>query len=253
MAAEPLQAKPSQSTGPCSILCPGAATDEDGRRAAGGLSFHLVDQRLPGALRVQNFDTVEITKRINDANHAWRCEHLVEAARPRLARSEVFDVKSSGFVQDQARTSHSAILDRGEAAWLIERAADLLGLEQAQAETPQVARYLPGEYYQPHYDALDETSESGRSELRRGGQRVATLCCYLADLPAGAGGGTTFPQLGHHSVGTLSVKARRGCAVLFFPASMEGIVDRRALHGGSTLKHGEKWISQVWMRQRSWL
>lgn len=188
---------------------------------------------------------------LKDFLSADECSKLIEVARPLLTPSEVFDANTASYVRDQVRTSQSAVLDRGEFQWLLSRASELLGVPPKHAETPQVARYLPGEEYQPHYDALNEDIESGRVELRRGGQRVATLCCYLTDIPKGGGGATVFPQLGL-GLGNVRVTPRRGCAVLFFPACMDGHVDRRVLHGGGILRYGEKWIAQVWVRQKPW-
>jgi len=178
---------------------------------------------------------------------------LVQLGKPRLAPSQVLDKNSPGFTQDTARTSQSAILERHSVEWLIQRATNLLGVQPQHAETPQVTRYLPGEQYQPHYDTLDEEQESGKAEVARAGQRVATLCCYLTDLPAGAGGATIFPALQASGIQTLRVRPRQGCALLFFPANPSGKVDKRTLHGGTAVETGEKWISQVWVRQRAWL
>eukprot|EP00928_Gymnodinium_smaydae_P063458 TRINITY_DN47017_c0_g1_i1.p1 TRINITY_DN47017_c0_g1~~TRINITY_DN47017_c0_g1_i1.p1 ORF type:complete len:261 (-),score=20.49 TRINITY_DN47017_c0_g1_i1:214-996(-) len=206
------------------------------------------------------------------------CDELQRLARPRLAPSEVLragrnssgdetgisaaDAAASGgaarYVRDAARTSLSAALDRGQTTWLLERAAALLDVPASHAETPQVARYLPGERYEPHYDALDGSTPAGRDEMRRAGQRVATLCCYLTDAPAAWGGATTFPRVCGNSEGdappfVLHVRPKKGCALLFFPATPEGEVDTRALHAGSPVLQGEKWISQIWVRQRPWL
>jgi hypothetical protein len=50
---------------------------------------------------------------------------------------------------------------------------------------PQVARYRPNQYYLPHFDAFDLTTEPGRECVRSGGQRVATVLIYLNNVSQG--------------------------------------------------------------------
>ena len=75
--------------------------------------------------------------------------------------------------------------------------------------------------------------------LKRGGQRVASLVCYL-NTPE-AGGATVFPDAG------LDVVPVRGNAVFFsydrpHPAT-------RSLHGGAPVTEGEKWVATKWLRE----
>jgi len=152
------------------------------------------------------------------------------------------------YAVDEARTSSSVAPHRQETLWLTEKAAGLLGLPVEHAETPQIARYQRGEFYHPHYDALDPATEAGRQEMKHAGQRVSTLLIYLNDVPRQQGGGTLFPSL----PGSPQVHPRQGAALLFFPADGQGKVDRRLLHGSKSLERGEKWVAQIWMRQFPW-
>jgi hypothetical protein len=49
----------------------------------------------------------------------------------------------------------------------------------------QVARYQANQYYLPHFDAFDLTTEPGRECVRSGGQRVATVLIYLNNVAQG--------------------------------------------------------------------
>jgi hypothetical protein len=48
-----------------------------------------------------------------------------------------------------------------------------------------VARYQANQYYLPHFDAFDLTTEPGRECVRSGGQRVATVLIYLNNVAQG--------------------------------------------------------------------
>mmetsp|Transcript_47727 Transcript_47727/g.108315 ORF Transcript_47727/g.108315 Transcript_47727/m.108315 type:complete len:187 (-) Transcript_47727:262-822(-) len=146
---------------------------------------------------------------------------------------------------------------------LFDPVADPEGLSLADQlerfEEPQTVRYNPGEAFSWHLDALPPSPEL----VAKGGQRVATLLVYLRDLPEGAGGATTFRDLGPFGAqasGTaaaepLAIRPTKGTALLFFP-SAGGLpncpFDIRALHAGEVVSPSApeaKWIAQLWVRQ----
>ena len=138
---------------------------------------------------------------------------------------------------------------------LMAKASRLLGLEGIDRwEEPQTVRYRRNEKFTWHLDALspdEATNESGA------GQRVATLLVYLTDLTEKEGGATMFRDLGGDN-GPLKVRPKKGSALLFFPAA-GGIptapFDIRTLHCGEAVSEdaeSEKWISQLWLRQRQY-
>jgi prolyl 4-hydroxylase len=102
-----------------------------------------------------------------------------------------------------------------------------------------VLRYLPGAEYKPHYDYFDPTQPGTPGILRRGGQRVASLVCYL-NTPA-RGGATVFPDV------SLSVAPVKGNAVFFSYDRAHPVT--RSLHGGAPVLEGEKWVATKWLRQ----
>ena len=73
-----------------------------------------------------------------------------------------------------------------------------------------------------------------------GGQRVATVVVYLADVEGG--GETVFPGIG------LSIRPRAGSAAYFEYFNQQGLVDSRCLHAGAPVSRGEKWIATKWLR-----
>lgn len=174
------------------------------------------------------------------------CEALIEAARPRLARSLTVAPATGGEELNQDRTSSGMFFARGENELVqrIEaRIATLLHWPADRGEGLQVLRYRSGAQYKPHYDYFDPAEPGTPALLRRGGQRVATLIMYLRE--PGQGGATLFPELG------LEVAPRRGNAVFFSYAQPHP--STRTLHGGAPVTAGEKWIATKWLRERKFI
>jgi len=173
---------------------------------------------------------------------AEECAELIALARSRLARSETVETSTGASAVNPARTSDGMFFEPAEfpvCARLEKRIAALLGWPLENGEGLQVLRYGPGTEYLPHYDYFDP-GEAGTPEiLKRGGQRVGSIVCYL-NTPD-AGGATVFPDVG------LQVAPVQGNAVFFsydrpHPAT-------RTLHGGAPVDAGEKWVATKWMRE----
>ena len=140
-------------------------------------------------------------------------------------------------------------------------------------ELPQVARYTDSQRYVEHYDGVDPNTDAGRAFCSNGGQRVATVLCYLNDVAEG--GGTAFRcvrcilhacnsekqrrrvradpcfaslLLCAHRRVNFEIRPKKGNALIFFPGFMNGQLDTEALHAGMPAID-TKWVSQVWIRQ----
>lgn len=138
---------------------------------------------------------------------------------------------------------------------LMAKASRLLGLEGIDRfEEPQTVRYRRNEKFTWHLDALSPEEVNNPSGS---GQRVATLLVYLTDVAAGSGGATMFRDLGGNDQ-PLKVRPKKGSALLFFPSAggIPGVpFDIRTLHCGEAVAEdaeNEKWIAQLWLRQRSY-
>ena len=148
---------------------------------------------------------------------------------------------------NNARTSTTWYVRYQEAYALLAKASSLLAAEPEHFEEPQLVHYASGQQFTWHYDAVPPAL------LTNGGQRLATLLVYLADVPAG--GCTAFRDLqmgGIDATGKprrLEVAPKRGNALLFFPSSAEGEPDDRTLHAGEPTPH-EKWVAQLWLHER---
>ena len=170
------------------------------------------------------------------------CDEIIALARTRLARSETVQTATGATEVNEARTSQGMFFDRGEhpVCKRIElRMAALLNWPVENGEGLQVLRYGPGAEYKPHYDYFDPDQAGTPAILRRGGQRVASLVCYL-NTPA-LGGATVFPDA------KLDVAPLQGNAVFFSYDRPHPLT--RSLHGGAPVIEGEKWVATKWLRQ----
>jgi prolyl 4-hydroxylase len=173
---------------------------------------------------------------------AEECAELIELARSRLARSETVESLTGSSAVNAARSSEGMFFLPAEfpvCARLEARMAALLGWPLENGEGLQILRYGPGAEYKPHYDYFDPVEPGTPTILQRGGQRVASLVCYL-NTPE-AGGATVFPDAG------LEVAPVRGNAVFF--SYDRAHPSTRTLHGGAPVSAGEKWVATKWMRE----
>jgi prolyl 4-hydroxylase len=177
-----------------------------------------------------------------DLLSAEECAELIALARIRLARSETVETRTGASEVNEARTSDGMFFLPAEfpvCARLEARLARLLDWPLENGEGLQILRYRPGAEYKPHYDYFDPAEPGTPAILKRGGQRLASLVCYLSS-PEG-GGATTFPEAG------LDVAPVRGTAVFF--SYDRPHPSTRTLHGGAPVTAGEKWVATKWMRE----
>ena len=172
---------------------------------------------------------------------AQECDEIIALASARLERSQTVQTDTGSSEVNASRTSQGMFFDRGEhpvCARVELRMAALLNWPLENGEGLQVLRYGPGAEYKPHYDYFDPAQPGTPVILRRGGQRVASLVCYL-NTPV-RGGETVFPDV------QLAVAPVRGNAVFFSYDRPHPVT--RSLHGGAPVLEGEKWVATKWLR-----
>ena len=192
----------------------------------------LVLSEQPHILSLQAFVSPEI------------CDHLIDLARPHLARAEVYD-PATGLGRVERHRSNSAFAFNLETTDLVlvllrERIARTAGLPATGLEPSQVLRYGVGETFDWHVDWLDPAIPGQASDLAARGQRIATLLLYLNDDYEG--GETAFES------GGLRHRARRADALMWANTLPQGGVDRATRHAGLPPTRGEKWVLSQWMR-----
>jgi prolyl 4-hydroxylase len=178
-----------------------------------------------------------------DLLSAEECAELIALARARLSRSETVATQTGASEVNEARTSEGMFFLPAEfpvCARLETRLARLLDWPLENGEGLQILRYRPGAEYKPHYDYFDPAEPGTPAILKRGGQRLASIVCYL-NTPE-AGGATVFPEAG------MEVAPVQGNAVFFSYERPQP--STRTLHGGAPVTAGEKWVATKWMRER---
>ncbi|XP_028222283.1 prolyl 4-hydroxylase 1-like isoform X1 [Glycine soja] len=183
------------------------------------------------------------------------CDYLRAIALPRLHISNVVDTKTGKGIKSDVRTSSGMFLNPQERKYPMVQAIEKRISVYSQipienGELMQVLRYEKNQYYKPHHDYFSDTFN-----LKRGGQRIATMLMYLSDNIEG--GETYFPLLdiltvlmlllviynmiqagsgecscGGKLVKGLSVKPIKGNAVLFWSMGLDGQSDPNSVHGG---------------------
>ncbi|MEC7947031.1 MAG: 2OG-Fe(II) oxygenase [Myxococcota bacterium] len=208
---------------------------------------------------------LELRERLHEAGLASRArvlseepwvvvvdDYLPRSERNALVRAAVTRLQSP--LLDTGAIESDAAVRSGRVAWihhdhapriraLADRIAKFVRIPLVNAESFQVVRYGPGHEYRPHFDGYDMSSSIGQANAARGGQRIVTALLYLS-APA-IGGATGFPAL------DMDVEAVPGRLLLFWNVGQDIRTPHpRARHAGNPVEVGEKWIANLWFRER---
>lgn len=170
--------------------------------------------------------------------------HLIAAGRHGLKPAET--IVDSGRIENTGRSGNVCWIPQRHdqvIAALAQRISNLVGLPVVNSEPFQLVHYRESQSYAPHFDGWDPATEAGKRCMARGGQRLVTCLLYLNDVIGS--GATVFPRL------KMGVDARRGRMLLFHNcASGTATLHPDSVHGGLPVREGEKWICNLWFRER---
>ena len=165
------------------------------------------------------------------------CAHVASVAGDLLEPSMIVDPATGQARPDPVRTSDAAVIGPAREDLVVRalnrRIAVASGTAIENGEPLTVLRYVPGQQYRPHHDALPGV----------GNQRAWTMLVYLNE--GYRGGETVFPAPG------LKVQGRGGDGLLFANLEADGSIDPSAQHAGLAVTAGAKWLCTRWIRQRS--
>ena len=167
-------------------------------------------------------------------------KYILDKANPMFRESKLV----SGF-SDSVRKSQTAWLDKNDhvIGTVIKRVCDITDIPFENAEKMQVVKYEPNGFYIDHFDAsCDDRKECVEFE-KNGGQRVLTMIIYLND--DFTGGTTRFKNL------QTEFQPVKNNGLLFYSLQKDG--DKchpLSLHSGMPVKTGEKYIANIWLRER---
>ncbi|RYQ93152.1 hypothetical protein Ahy_B09g099431 isoform A [Arachis hypogaea] len=188
------------------------------------------------------------------------CDYLRGVALPRLHISTVVDTKTGKGIKSDVRTSSGMFLSPEERKYPMVHAIEkrISIYSQIPIENGELIQILSstGMRRINITNPIMTIFLMLQFNLKRGGQRIATMLMYLSDNVEG--GETYFPMAGSgecscggKTVKGLSVKAIKGNAVLFWSMGLDGKSDPDSVHGGCEVLSGEKWSATKWMRQSS--
>lgn len=166
----------------------------------------------------------------------------------KLAKDKLFDSEVLGGRQKQIRNSKQAWLYKGDEQVkdIINKICHKVNMSFDNAEDLQVVRYHPEQYYNEHHDSCCDKNESCKNFIKRGGQRKLTVLMYLNDKFTE--GETFFKNLNQ------KFKVPIGSALVFHPlAKNSHKCHPLALHAGLPVKSGEKWIANLWFREKKFI
>ena len=125
---------------------------------------------------------------------------------------------------------------------IISKVCQINGHKIEQCEDIQVVKYEPNGYYREHHDSCCDEGDACK-EFNKDGNRILTMVVYLND--GFEGGSTRFPNLNKE------FKPPKYSGILFYPMNKNG--DKchdLSLHAGMPITSGEKYIANVWIRDK---
>lgn len=177
---------------------------------------------------------------INNLISLEKCRDIINHSRDKLMDSQVV-----GGIYKNIRNSKQHWISKYDPLVkpIFEQVSRMFQIPIENAEDLQVVRYLPDQYYNEHHDACCDMNDKCNEFVRKGGQRKLTVLIYLNN--EFTEGNTYFKNL------NLKLKPSPGSAIVFFPlAKNSSKCHPLSLHAGLPVKSGEKWIANIWFRER---
>ena len=175
---------------------------------------------------------------IDDFLTPEECDEIIRTAQERgLEPSKVYSADTDDN-DPNFRISDQTWLKQADS--ITRKVENVSGKPKENFEDIQVVKYEKGGFFTTHYDACDGDESFCKRMNGHSGQRYMTFLMYLND--DFEGGETVFPNLG------VSIKPKKGKALVFFNTDENGILIRDSLHGGNPVESGTKWICNVWVR-----
>ncbi|XP_055848271.1 prolyl 4-hydroxylase subunit alpha-1-like [Episyrphus balteatus] len=180
----------------------------------------------------------------HDVMYDSEIELVKKMAKPRFRRATVQNAKTGELETAHYRISKSSWLKTEEhpsIGNIVQRTADMTGLDMAAAEELQVVNYGIGGHYEPHFD-FARKEESRAFHSLGTGNRIATVLFYMSDVEQG--GATVFTAL------RKALQPKKGTAAFWWNLHKSGEGDFRTRHAACPVLTGSKWVSNKWIHER---
>jgi prolyl 4-hydroxylase len=162
-----------------------------------------------------------------------------------MAEYNYTDSTVIGSKADNIRKSQTYWLSKEDevAKKIMNRVCKIDGNNINQCEDIQVVKYDPNGYYKEHHDSCCDDTDDCADFSEGGGQRISTMVIYLND--DFEGGATRFPNLDK------DFKPKKYSGILFYPMNKNGDkCHENSLHAGMPITSGQKYIANVWIREK---
>ena len=166
-------------------------------------------------------------------------EYIISTAKSSFKESQVVAGSNKGVRKSKTTWLY---IDDPTIKSIIQRVCDLTGNDISHCEPLQVVQYEPGGYYNDHHDSCCDDNPKCTDFVQNGGQRILTVLIYLND--EFTGGATRFSKI------EKDVKPGKYGAIIFKPLEEDSNkCHPLALHRGTPVKSGIKYICNIWIRE----
>jgi prolyl 4-hydroxylase len=168
------------------------------------------------------------------------CNSIINRSKDKLFDSEVVGGKIKNI-----RNSQQYWINKNDPLVenMFKKVSGMFNIPIENAEDLQVVRYLPGQYYNEHHDACCDDNDKCEDFVKTGGQRMLTVLIYLNN--DFEDGNTYFKNM------NIKLKPPAGDAIVFYPlARGTNKCHPLALHAGMPVTSGEKWVANLWFREK---
>lgn len=171
------------------------------------------------------------------------CEYIIQLIEKNNQKSTVAEAGKAATLSTHRTSSTSNLSASDETVSKIhKRIAEFLKLPIEKGEHLQGQKYEPGQYFKDHTDYFQGVSYD--QHCLSSGNRTHTLMLYLNDVESG--GETSFPLL------DTMIKPTQGTAVMWNNLKKDGTFETDALHSGTEVLKGTKYIITSWWRENDW-
>tara|TARA_R110002020_G_scaffold120729_1_gene275019 strand:+ start:1634 stop:2368 length:735 start_codon:yes stop_codon:yes gene_type:complete len=175
------------------------------------------------------------------------CNYIIDFAKKRGLEENRINLDGE-MVKDPMRTSKGTFVKHDEDKLIngiLNRLSNIAGVPLTRAEPLTIQRYLKGQEYAPHIDAVSNNEKMPDIfKFEEAGNRAVTIITYLNNPD---GGSTGFPNLG------LVVRPFAGRILMFGNLDEKKQAHPLSLHMGLPPESGEKWIMTLWIRERDYM
>lgn len=170
------------------------------------------------------------------------CSKIINQSVNKLEESQILEGKIKSI-----RNSSQHWINKNDPIikHIYQKISSMYNIPFENAEDMQVVRYLPNQYYNEHHDSCCDDNIKCDDFSKKSGQRILTVLIYLNN--EFTDGQTYFPKL------KLKIKPKTGSAIVFYPLAMNSSkCHPLALHAGLPVSSGEKWIANLWFREKKY-